>query len=559
MAQEMNPKSTKNPMLILGIVAGLVAVVALLALAYIKIQNLPFNGGRDYGLLAVAIVGALTWAVCNKDELIRLGGSRGTAMNLNAFGTLLAVFGILLLVNYKIVPRHLGDKKLDLTAGKYYSLSSQTKNIVKSIKPDNAVELVALVPMDMYSRVSPDTARSLELNKKRLEEYGRLNPAGLTVSTIDPYVSKKANKIAEESGLTALPAAGCILRFKKDPKKVESVPSLDESQITRSLSKLIEDQGRKRKVYFLTGHGEVPMNPAGGQQQQDPLSADNQNLGQLKQALTDDRFEVAELAMAKEIPADCTVLATVGAKAPFAKAELDTIRRYLQANGRLFAVLDPSSKSNLSDLLKEYGIEWQTAMVEDQALSLQEPTLFYATTLGSHPIVNDLKKSRLVAVFNRTGSFKQGTVPTDMEYASLVSSSPSSSAAGGARGPFDLVAAVGKRAPAADAAKDDKKAPEAKTELGTRIVVAGTPWFLTLPVAGGQVANALIASDAVNWLADNTKDMGIRPKNPWDDEKDRKIEMTKAKLNKVMIFTFLLPLLLCVGAGIAVSVARSRR
>lgn len=558
MAQEMNPKSPKSPALILGIVAGAVAVIALVALAYIKMQNLPFNKGRDIGLLAVAIVGALTWAICNKDELLRVGGSRGMAMNVNAFGTLLAVFGILLMVNYWIVPRQFGDKKLDLTAGKYYSLSTQTKNIVKTIKSDNPVELFALVPMDRYSQISPDTARSLELNKKRLEEYKRLNP-NLTVTTLDPYVSKRATEVAKESGLTALPSAGCLLRFKKDPKAVESVPSLDESQITRSLSKLLDDKGKKRKVYFLTGHGEVAMaGPAGQQQQQDPLASDSQNLAQLKQALTDDRFEVVELPMAKEIPADCTVLATVGAKAPFAKAELDTMRKYLQNNGRLFAVLDPSSKSNLADLLKEYGIEWQTGMVEDQALSVQEPSFFYATNLGSHPIVNDLKKSRLVAVFNRTGSFKQGTVPTEMEYSSLVTSSPTSAVTGGPKGPFDLVAAVGKRAPVVDP-KDDKAAPDTKTELGTRIVAVGTPWFLTLPIAGGQVANSLIATDAVNWLSDNTKDMGIRPKNPWDDEKDRKIEMTKAKLNKVMLFTFLLPLLLCIGAGIAMSVARSRR
>mgnify|MGYP000858733777 FL=1 len=558
----------------LGLVGAIAALLGLLALVWFKVENKELTAAQNWALLAVVIVGLLVWAWVNRAELATMLTSRGAALNTNALLSLLAVAAIAFVLNYWLIPRHLGRYKLDLTAGHYYTLSEQTKNVVGAITAADPIELVAFIPEDSYRQLGGDV-RALELNRKRLEEYGRLS-GNLSVKTLDPNIATEARQIREESSLPSLPQLGAIVRFKKDPTALETIQGLDESQITQGLSKLLDSKGVKRKVYFLTGHGEMPLTQVAPEPGK-PLSGIN--LAAYKNDLEQNRYEVAEQPLiATGVPADCDVLVSIGARTAFSEAEITALRTYLKDGGRFLVALDPEGQSGLEGLLAEYGIDWQANVVQDSQFSLQPGTdLFVSLTYGTHELVRGLE--RYPAIFDRAGYFKRGAVPTGVDYFDLMRSSTGAKAQvraatavpgatepapapGEASGPFDLLVAVStqdKPETAEDEKADDKKAEEAPAadEPRTRIVAVSSPSFFGLTMPGA--ANTVIAVDAVNWLADNTKDLGIKPLNPWEREQERMIQMTTATRNKVLLFTFLLPLLLVIAAGLVVGVARSRR
>lgn len=549
-------------------VLGVVALVALAWLLVRKVNNTPWST-RDTVLLVLTLAGAAFAVGVWWDDLAKVLGARGTLLNINATVTTFLVLGILVVLNYSIFARHLGYAKKDLTAKKLYSLSSQTINVLKEVKKSKKqYEMVGIMPQDVYSQ-----GHKLEINRKQLEEYAK-NCSAITTQMLDPNISSEGRQLSVK--VTNRESGGVIVRQKDNKDVSEVVNSFEEADLTKAFVKLIDD--KPRKVYVLTGHGEVGL--TGG--------PDGPGLSALQKALERDRMTVTEqkfLGLTATIPADASAVVIGAPQQPYLPKELETLKAYIDGGGRLLVMLDPDAKSNLDELVKPYGIEYHPEVVTDPETRLsQDGQIFWGYDYGTHKSVSAFSsgRTRRVSLMMRTGYFKTGTVPPDMETAEVLKSGKNASsakglpkfdptkpdtkpapppAAGAASGPLCLIMASNTKEKPEDAEKDKDKAKDAKAEPAAkqvRIAAVGCADFVSSPYAA-QAANIDVAANLVAWLTDNTKVIGIRAKDTAADEKSHQITLSDAKRKWVLLLTVLLPLLVVFIAGVVVTVARARR
>jgi hypothetical protein len=105
----------------------------------------------------------------------------------------------------------------------------------------------------------------------------------------------------------------------------------------------------KKKIYFLTGHGE--LNP----EDVDPV----RGLSLLRDELRARNFDVDrfELTASTRIPADAALLVVVAPQGRYTPAEEEQLRQYLGAGaGRMIILLEPAQPFGLGNLLLDWGI-----------------------------------------------------------------------------------------------------------------------------------------------------------------------------------------------------------
>lgn len=545
----------------------LMLVAGIVCAAFVLVHRINGNpwAKADTVLTAVAAILLLGCVVIWWDAITKALGSRGVMLQANATLVTLTVFGIIVCGNI-IVERRLGHIKADLTAEKFYSLAPQTQTVVRSITKDNPVEILGFVPMDRYS-----DPRGRELQGKRLQEYDRLSDH-LSVEVIDPLVHPEKAKIAKDAGLTTYP--GCVVRFKNQPDRAEAVNSVDEADLTRGLIKLLDTSSRK--VYFLKGHGELSMD-----------KFENEGASKLKKMLEDDRYQVADLdLMTSSVPQDAACLLAIWPKYPYKAEELQKIETYLSGGGRLLACLDPDAQNNLGEVTAKYGIEFHGDVVRDSRNTWTGDATYYGSLdYGEHEAVRYHRMFNVPVLFIRSGYLTKG-VTGDYEVTELIKSTASSYAESASapatppatpnqpaqpaasptrvNGPLTIAMTATTKDPKDEDSENgenkDKKeeAAEATQPESKRIRVA--------VVADGEFAENLwgdynppnleVASNLVAWLTDNSKVIGIRAKNPWDDLQKRKITIDQKGRKWLFVLTFLLPLVVIVGAGAAVQWVR---
>ena len=104
-------------------------------------------------------------------------------------------------------------------------------------------------------------------------------------------------------------------------------------------------------IYFTTGHGERDISDFKGE-----------GFGELHNVLRRKGFAVKtlDLAEADEAPEDCKLLVVAAPTKPLTPQAMDVLRRYCEANGRLFVMLEPAvgkrAPSGLAELLSQYKI-----------------------------------------------------------------------------------------------------------------------------------------------------------------------------------------------------------
>lgn len=537
----------------LGLVALVLLVVALGWLMFNRIQGAEFKV-VDTVLLIVAGVAAAGAGFAYRDHL----KSRGTLLSLNALVTTVAVLGILVLVNV-IVGRRLSYIKADWTAGKFYSLSEQTANLVRGLKPDQAIELIAIVPvLDDFAN-----QQNLAQQKRMLAEYGRLSDK-VTVKTLDPNLDAEAAELLQSGVLTAIP--GTVIRFKDRPEQREGVTGLDEQSITQGILKLL-DPG-SRKLYFVTGHGELERQ-----------ATDRSGLSQLQQMLEKDRYEVADLPLltAPEVPADAAALIIAYPQKPFSDEELGKLRDYLSRTrgGRLLAMLDPSAETNLGTLTAEFGIVYHDELVNDPTATIAvggDATVFGSSDFADHETTK-LFAGRYMTVFLRAGRLTQGAA-ADYELTDLIkttsgayaeSKTPAPAPVEGEEvtadtpvdrtyGPHTLAMIATTRDPDPPGDDDEAQPEEDPNQKRVRVAVVADGEFASDALT--QFVNLDVTANIVAWLTDNSKTIGIRAKDPASDLESRKITLDRKGRIWVTLLTLALPLLLVCAAGIAVQIIR---
>jgi len=151
-------------------------------------------------------------------------------------------------------------------------------------------------------------------------------------------------------------------------------------------------------VYFLTGHGELPID--GGS---------DQSFTQLKTALEAKNYTVNSLSLlaTSQIPADASVIVIAGPQKPLSDGEVSLLDAYLKNGGSLVVMEEPTILTQFGDspdplaiyLAQTYGIVLGNDIVVDvqAAQSLQQPFVAIANQYAQHVITQ--KMSGMAAFF----------------------------------------------------------------------------------------------------------------------------------------------------------------
>lgn len=506
MSTQLPNHDSKNKALDRAItIVGVLAILLLAgALGASYVPSVPFaviQGVRYAGFACIAffVIGS---AVQNKDFLADLAKNRTTQNGTKSLLTTVAILVIIGVLNWFGTRMH---HRIDLTSNQQFSLSEQSKKIVKDLKQE--------LKVTAFIRGGDPQGRQL---KDLMAEYGYQTDK-LKLELIDPDREPGKVKLFFQSHPTASQRFNVLII--DNGTKLTEAQGVGEQDVTAAILKATQTQ--EMNVYFLQGHGEADIEGF----QQD-------GLGQAKQALEKQNYKVAKLSLFEtknQVPDDASVLVVAGPQKPLMPQELAALDAYVKRGGKLYAMLVAGADSGLEGLLSKYGITAQKDLVVDPRANLfGDAAAPVVQTYPSHAITQGLRPT----IYPGARSFDLAqTAPAGVTLSSLVESSDMSfSKRNLSDRSADFNAAVDKKGPlkVAVAAVLDASA----SAKPTRLLAVGNAQFAGNAYYSGA-GNGDFFLNGVNWLAEQDNLVSIPPKT----NEPKTLFLTGQQTNTIFIAT----------------------
>jgi ABC-type uncharacterized transport system involved in gliding motility auxiliary subunit len=440
-------------------------------------------------------------------------------------------FGLWFGINYVT---YLIPWQWDVTRAKQHTLKTETVSVIKNLKQE--VKLTVF-----FAGIPPKYVEDL------LKEYAKASQGKITTEIVDPilqigYAAKFGNviNVKERKVFVTSGQQQKEIYFTEAP--------LTQEQLTNAIVRVNQP---KRYVYFLTGHGEYAID-----------SKDDQGLSTLVRLLDSNNFESRSLmlAVAKEIPLDCSVLIIAGPKTDLTKAENDTIENYLKKGGRVLFLIenvivttpevplspeDLNKNPSLNEILNGWGLHIESDVVVDLVSHAGED-------VGSPATKNYLKHQALTvgldySFYVRPRSISLKECRSTIKQAPIVLTSSKLESWGESdrtlRVRFDPIEDKPGPVAIAYAVSEDKD----KGDLAdTRLIVFTDADFLSNGYIQ-QYSNAQMGLNVINWLAETDYKVFV------DQEavKVERLDLTSQQKQIIMLILLLMPILIAL-TGIAV-------
>ena len=545
MTPEEKSRARANLVPLLGFLAlilllGAVATYLLAATAFFWILFV-------LGLGALVAFGAL-----NARHVTTFFVSRQARYGANVALSIVGIVGIMVIINIVVGQRF--DLTADLTADKLYTLSDQTKNILRGL--DREVKALA------FFSDNPDDARmqnQLAFGRDLLGRYARETDK-LDVAFINPVTDPQTRSAY------GVQFDGTVV-FESGQKR-EQVTVVDEQKFTSAIMKVVRDE--IKRVYFLVGHEERSID-----------AFDDGGYQQAKEGLEIQNYAVETLALATEpeVPSDCRVLVIAAPKTSMLPHEVGAISRYLKRNGKLLLMFEPSIVSALDpnqELVKLMD-DWGVTVANDYILVF-DPRFSYFFVGPEAPLIRQFEFHEVTryvqyAIFQTTRS----VTPKDAHRADLSVKSlaktidtvgvcwgetergengallPDATYTEGVDSPPPLSLAVAVELKDNNAGTEGDAAPgEPETakpaETRTRLIIFGDSDFASNAYFANTGGGDLFLN-AINWLALEEDLIAIRPVDP-SQRTLRRMTASEAGLVQ-MTSIFLIPILVFI-IGVAV-------
>ncbi len=475
-------------------IASFGPALTIVGYVYYSIQNV-WNIYVQTALYAGLALTALLLFL-NLDRIKASFSRRSTQYGTNSVVMIVVVVGILGMVNFLAKKHH---KRVDLTSDQLYSLSDQTKKVVRGLKGE--------VKVLYFDRESSPQLDDL------MAEYNAVESGKVSFKRIDP---QKDPGQAKQYGITRFKETVVVYGNKND-----KVDNPQEEAITNAILKVTRE--KNKVIYFLQGHNEDPVDD----------SQDAKGFGIAKKAIEDQNYEVKSLNLGQKpvIPDDCSVLVIAGPKVGLLPTELAVIDKYVDAGGKVMLLDDPDTNAGMDDLLKKWKIGLDNDIVVDSSgigqLLGMGPAAPLVTTFESHPITKDLNRSMaffplarsVKTVENSDSKFSSSALFKTSEASwgekNLKSGSASFDEGVDNKGPVTL-GVVSTMTVGGDE-KEKKRGKEA------RVVVIGDSDFASNAYFQQQ-RNGDLFLNALSWLAEDEDLISVRPKN----QENRAIQLTRA-------------------------------
>jgi hypothetical protein len=539
----MNVRRTNSTKALISTIAGFSAlgffIMALVYWAVLATPTFSFNISQwDWTLRTLVIATIISFSIfllVSPEAIGQAATRRSTRLTANAFVASLIAVAIAIVVN--VIVEGVPTARADLTADQQFTLSEQTKKVLRSLDEQNR-------SVNVLVFANPTSAQSRQEAEDLLKEY-RAHTSRLSYEFVDA-IRERAR--AAQYGVNRLDVAVFVEGTKR-----EIANSYTEREFTSALVRL--GQTKPKRVAFLTGHGE-----------RDPNGFDQFAYGQVRQSLQDNNYVTLSWSLVTSPTltleqADVIVIAAP--MRPYTDKELQAVKSYLENGGHALILLDPAMPANvlqqMANLLAPYGVVPVHGAVVDlnSNLSPQEPTFLYVTTYPGSEITTDFSQNNLPTGFPLSLGLNISTTVTTYTISPVVRTStgipqswletePNSQVwqyteGKDVAGPVNIAVSI---APA------DASTPVTDTtKPRTRIVVFGDADFAANLFVSEQfpLLNTDLFGNAVSWLAGANELVSIRPKDPGTP---RTISLSTGERGMVFVTTVLgLPLLvLLIGA-----------
>ena len=244
--------------------------------------------------------------------------------------------------------------RFDLTRNRQHSLSAETKSYLERLEHN-----VSIIVTLTNNGDNPELASAYRDLSGLLREYTyqtRNSANGkIEVRYLDVYQSRRDAEalhidqpnvvVLESDGHRRVMLLSEFYRINMKEKRKESF--LGEVALTAALLDISSPS--KKKIYFLSGHGEMRPDEVDGAH----------GLSQLRDELRQRNYDLAglDLSLTHKIPDDAALIIIAGQQGRVQPFEAELLRNYLQTRaGRIILMLDPTRAHGLEDLLFDWGV-----------------------------------------------------------------------------------------------------------------------------------------------------------------------------------------------------------
>lgn len=419
------------------------------------------------------------------------------------------VLAIVIIVNL-VVGMDRVNKSIDLTQNKLFSLSSESKQILKKV--NQKVTIVGLYEQGK-------DAGFISQIKQILKQYQSAS-SNIDLQYVDPelhpgYVTKykdakniTTNSIVVECGTKYKVLAQSDL-FEYDYSNYNPYDTSSQPQVTSVVAEqkltsaiLYVTSDKNPTIYTLQGHEEGALSQS------------------YTQYFADENYTLKDVSLLNEElkTQSGDILLINSPQKDLSDMEFNKIKDYLAGGGRAMFLMGLSEKElpNFKKLLNLYGVDVNRAIVlEGDNNHIYQSPVNILPNLGSHEITNPISSSKMNVIISGAMPIKQVSVKKDtLKIESLLSTSDKAygrvdltknvieKQADDIKGPFDVAVAV---TDAVDQSNTDKNA---------KLVVFSSPTIIDeqlMQLSNG--ANIDIFLNSMNWLAEKKDSLVIRPKS----------------------------------------------
>ena len=305
----------------------------------------------------IALICLVAFFVAHVESLKAFSARRSTRLGVHSLLMVLLFAAILVIVNF-LAARH--SLRWDFSETQHFTLAPQTHRVLRGLHRE--------VKITVFTQ---DRGQAFNRYHDLLDSYRQASDK-LKVDFVDP---ERRPGVARQYGISRTDTAV----FESGTQSTR-VTGPSEAELTGALIRISKDT--KKRVLFLEGHGErgISDTEPGG-------------LSIAKEALAKQGYDVAAVVLLQEhaVPKDASVLVLPGPQRMVTREEKDRIGRYVADGGRLLILLDPDSKAELDDLLRQWGIEAGKGVLVDlqDRLAQGDLTALMVRTFTEHEITQD--------------------------------------------------------------------------------------------------------------------------------------------------------------------------
>jgi len=427
--------------------------------------------------------------------------NKSIRLKMGTFSTLAMIFAVAIMLFINMIFQNL-DIYYDLTPEGIYSISENSHSVLSDI--DSKIQIYTLYK----------TGEEMELYQQYLSEY-KAYP-NIEVQNVDPYININFTGKYSQPG-EVIPVNSIIVtsgdKYKvilpgemytstmdifNGKEVVETI--VIEYRLTNAIRYVAH--GSNNKVYFVTGHNEVPLSDT------------------FKKYFSDFNYDLIDLPFSsiEVIPEDASALFITTPLRDYNDQETQMVLDYLKQGGKAVILLDYTGEDyvNIRKIANYYGVTF-----EENAILEGDPNYLMPLKDGQwnpfaimpiyskHEIVEGFEQSDYrVSITNARPLYRVDIKRQDMTITPFLMSSPASylkdlenyttlnAEAGDEKGPFAVAVAI-----------RDESVSKSKP---AKVILAGTSAFIADEYNNG--ANSNIVISMFDWACERMANVYIEPK-----------------------------------------------